>query len=108
MPLGAFPVVTVYHSNEENAQPYANFGWPAIIGSLAAYSHSLAMSQKVWLPFNDTISSNFGEPWMFVFRDTMTFGTDLKSAIDIIENANRTYQVHLGIGSRKDNQMRGL
>jgi hypothetical protein len=45
---------------------------------------------------------------MYVLRDTLQFGYDLDSSIQILTNAKRTCHIHVGVGSKVDNQFRGV
>jgi len=46
--------------------------------------------------------SEYGEPWMYVLRDTLQYATDLESAVSVINNAHRTWAIDVGVSSRKD------
>lgn len=35
-PVSKYPVITVYHSNEEGSYPFANIGYAGLIGSITA------------------------------------------------------------------------
>lgn len=37
-PMSRWPLITVYHSNEDNSIPMANIAWPAFIGTLTGYN----------------------------------------------------------------------
>jgi len=44
---------------------------------------------------------------MYVLRDVLQFATNLSSATEILYNAHRTWEVHLGVGSLADNELLG-
>jgi hypothetical protein len=70
-PMGQYPVIVIYHIQEEGSQPFANFGWAGIIGSLAGMSPNVGIGEKVWYPMQKNITTKFGEPWMYVLRDVL-------------------------------------
>merc|ERR1719453_1304673 len=49
----------------------------------------------------------FGEPWMFVLRDTVQFANNLEEVEQHLFNADRTIEIHLGWGSAPDQSFRG-
>jgi hypothetical protein len=49
----------------------------------------------------------FGEPWMWVLRDTVQFSNNLAEVENRLNNANRTMMIHNGWGSLPDNSFRG-
>lgn len=107
-PFNYYSAVTVYRSTEKNAQPFANFGWLGMIGSLAGYNGLVGIGERVYDVTDDDHTTIFGEPWMFVVRDVVQFGYNLESAYEILNNANRTYEILLGVGSKPDNSFRGF
>jgi isopenicillin-N N-acyltransferase-like protein len=107
-PFNNVSTVTVYLPTEDGAQHHANFGWPGMIGSLAGYNGNVGIGERVWANSDDEIATIFGEPWMFVLRDVIQFGTNLEDSIAIMENANRTCNIYVGLGSRPDNSFRGF
>ena len=107
-PINQYPTVTIYHSTEPGSNPHANIGWAGLVGSLAGYSTKVGVAEKVWLPFNDSLTTIFGEPWMYVLRDVLQFANNLGDAINMIQNAKKTYQIYVGVGSKSDNELRGF
>lgn len=107
-PFNIYSAVTIYRSTEPGSQHFANFGWLGMIGSLAGYNGLVGVGERVFENSNDDISTPFGEPWMFVLRDLIQFGTDLENSYEILWNANRTYDMMLGVGSLNDNSFRGF
>jgi len=108
LPFNQFPLITIYHPTEPGSNVFANFGWPGMIGSLAGYSGKTAVSEADWLPDVDNQTTIFGQPWMYVLRDVLQFGKDLNSAIEIVQNATRTYKIYAGVGSGTDQLFRGI
>jgi hypothetical protein len=54
------------------------------------------------------MKDRFGEPWAYVLKRVMQFGNDLDSAIEILKTAKRTCEIFVGVGSTKDNELRGM
>lgn len=50
----------------------------------------------------------FGKPWMFVLRDTVQFANNINDAQSMLQGAQRTMMIHLGIGSLPDKTFRGV
>lgn len=107
-PFNNLSTVTVYQPTEDGAQFHANFGWPGMIGSLAGYNGNVGIGERVWANSDDEIATIFGEPWMFVLRDVIQFGTNLEDSIALLYNANRTCNIYVGLGSKPDNSFRGF
>jgi len=93
--------VIIYHPTEPGSQQFANLGWVGMVGSLAGYNGHVGIGEKAWVNNRDTTTTIFGEPWMFVVRDVVQFATDIDSAIDILQKANRTYNIRLGVAVQR-------
>jgi len=107
-PMSKYPLVTIYHPSEANSQTFANIGWVGFIGSLTGFSKKVGISQKVWLPTRNNITTVFGKPWTFVLRDVLQFATGINSSLVMLEDAKRTYQIYVGVGSNDDKTFRGF
>lgn len=97
-PMSRFPQITVYHSVEAGSVPFANIGWPAFIGSLTGYSSSkVGIGERLG---DDPMSTQtrFGTPWNYVIRDALQFAWSQSEAIQILQNAQRTCSIYLGVG----------
>lgn len=47
-PISKFPMITVYHSNEEGSVPFANIAWVGFLGSLTGYSSAkIGVSERL-------------------------------------------------------------
>jgi len=102
-PMGHYPMVTIYHFDTAGSEPFANFGWAGIIGTLAGYSNKIGISERY-----DPLKGErgpFGEPWMYVLRDLLQFTTNLTSSVDYLFNVQRTWGIWLGVGSREDKNL---
>jgi hypothetical protein len=87
------PQITVYHPTEKGSVSFANIGYPGLIGILTGFSAaSIGISEKLWMPSEEqkATTTRFGQPWMYVLRDTLQFSKNLKEAIDHLSNAKRT------------------
>lgn len=69
--MSKYPLITIYHFNDDESQTFANFGWAGVIGSLAGFSPNVGISEKYGGPDNRKDSSWYGEPWMYVLRDVL-------------------------------------
>lgn len=67
--MSKFPLVTIYHSTEEGSVPFANMGWPVLIGSLTGYNAAkVGVGERLkGAPAYE--ESRFGTPWTYVLRD---------------------------------------
>lgn len=69
----------------------------------------ISVGEKVYCSHADPTATYtyFGEPWMFVLRDTIQFANNLQEVEDRLIQADRTVEIHLGWGSAPDNSFRG-
>jgi hypothetical protein len=120
-PIAKYATITVYHPNASyegyidhfhdyykqrnyTSHTFANFGYPALIGSLGAYSEaSIGLGSKVWLPDETDITTRFGNPWTYVIRDVVQFAGSIDNALTMLANAHRTCSLHLGLGEYERN-----
>lgn len=102
-PLTDVPQVTVYHP--DNGHPFLILTFSGFIGALTGYSGWMGLCEKVWLHYNGT-SSRIGYPWHFLTRDILQFDVDISSAINRIEQTERTCSIFLGLGDNSTNQFR--
>ena len=87
----------------------ANFGWSLLIGSLTGISSSsVGVGEKVWDAAPKSLDGVHGKPWMFIVRDVLAQAASVPEAIAMIQSANRTCAIHLGIGDTATNTFRGL
>jgi hypothetical protein len=102
-----YPMVAVYHPTD-GTPAIANFGWLGLTGVLTGMSsQTIGLGEKVWDKssiFNGSLS---GEAWTFVTRDVLR-AKNMAEALSIIENANRTCGIHLGVGDSTTNTFNGL
>jgi len=45
---------------------------------------------------------------MYVLRDLLQLTSNLSEAVEYLENAKRTWSIHVGVGSREDNALLGF
>lgn len=117
-PFRDFPLVTVYHPNEGEGKPFAQVGWPGSIGSLTGFSMEQLAISEIGVYFADDSFGQgtddtppekvHGEPWMFVLRDVLQYETSRTSAIERIQNSNRTCNLVIGVGDGKENMVNGI
>lgn len=112
--------VTVYHNNNnntvsdgsENSSPQSTFltvGWTGMVGALTGFNEKgVGIAEKLWLGASVGEDDVRGEPWMFVLRNVIANTERMPEALKVIEKANRTCAIHVGIGTASDNQFRGL
>lgn len=107
-PIKKWASMVVYHP-DDGTVPFSNIGYPGLIGSITGYSaSSIGISEKVWLGQPDSQDSRFGMPWTYVLRDVLQYATDLDSALSILKEAHRTCSIHVGVGSSKTGEFRGV
>ena len=81
-PISKFPMITVYHSNEEGSVPFANIGWVGFLGSLTGYSSAkIGVSERLRGASPDTMT-RFGKPWTYVLRDVLQFSKTIDDALN--------------------------
>mmetsp|Transcript_23858 Transcript_23858/g.34996 ORF Transcript_23858/g.34996 Transcript_23858/m.34996 type:complete len:437 (+) Transcript_23858:63-1373(+) len=115
-PFKDYPQVTVYHPTD--GQPFANMGWPGAIGVLSGFSSAAMAISEIGVTYPDDSFGQGtentppekvkGEPWMFVLRDVMKYENSLESAINRIQNANRTCNLIIGIGDGEASMVNGI
>ncbi|EGD75487.1 hypothetical protein PTSG_06561 [Salpingoeca rosetta] len=106
-PLINYSVVVVYHPNDGNGHAFASLTWTGFIGSITAYGGHTAVSEKVWLSYNETYA-RAGIPFHFLMRDIAQYDRTLSDALNRVYNNRRTCSIHLGVGSRHDQQFRAV
>ena len=105
-PIAKFPMIAVYHSNEEGSVPFANIAWVGFLGSLTGYSSAkIGVSERLRGGSPDTMT-RFGKPWTYALRDVLQFSKTLDDALNALNETDRTCSVYLGIGSSVNNTYR--
>lgn len=99
--LQNYPTVTIYHPQSSSlGVPFANVGWAGWIGVLTGMSSNHLGISEIGVSYPD---STFGDesfkgiPFIFLERKVVQYGTSIYDAIDMIENANRTCRLILGV-----------
>lgn len=101
------PMVAVYHPSDGSAA-VANFGWVGFTGAMTGMSSNpIGVGEKVWIKSDFFNGSITGEAWTFLVRDILR-ATDMTEVFSIINNANRTCGIHLGVGDGTTNIFRGF
>jgi hypothetical protein len=102
-PMNYNPMIAIYNFDGEDSQVFANFGWAGITGSLAGFSQKIGIGERLWGDKGEVTA--YGQPWMYVLRDTLQYGTNIETALSVIYNANRTWAIYVGLSSVEDNQL---
>jgi hypothetical protein len=82
--------------------PFANVGWAGWIGVLTGMSSNKLGISEIGIADPDT--TNFGDetfvgiPFVFLERQIVQYGKSVWDAMEMIQNANRTCRLVLGVG----------
>lgn len=109
-PISQYPAVVIYEPTEEGSNTFANIGYVGLIGVLTAMSKKgISAGEKVYYDIqgDGAKKTYFGEPWMWVLRDTVQFSNNLADVEERLNAADRTMMIHNGWGSAPDNSFRG-
>ena len=61
--MSRWPLITVYHSTEENSVSFANIAWPSFIGTLTGYnSMKVGIGERLG-GADAKEETRFGTPW---------------------------------------------
>ncbi|CAM9298062.1 unnamed protein product [Ectocarpus fasciculatus] len=116
-PFKEFPQITVYHPTD-GGHPFMNMGWPGTVGLLTGLSSSQIGISEIGVSFpddsfgqgtDDTPPQKVkGEPWMFVLRDIAKYEDSLESALQRIQNSDRTCNLIVGVGDGEAAMVNGV
>ena len=96
-PLQQWPLVTVYHTPNNNA--FATLGWPSFLGALTGMSSSpVGVCEKVWLSYTGKDRRN-GVPFTLMLRDILEFDTSVEEALQRMQTVKRTCSIWAGVGA---------
>jgi isopenicillin-N N-acyltransferase like protein len=111
-------MVVVYHPSWEGGVAHQSLSWPGMVGILTGFNANQIGISEIGVSFpddsfgqgtSDTPPEKIrGQPWMSVLKDVAQTATDLKSALSIIEDADRTCNLIIGVGSGKDAVANGV
>jgi len=118
-PFKEFPLVTVYHPEEgSNQKAFASVGFPGSIGVLTGQSEAQIGISEIGVSYPD---DSFGQgtdntppekvhgiPWMYLLRDVLQQASDGNEGISMIQNANRTCNLIIGVGNGKASEVHGI
>ena len=118
-PFKEFPLVTVYHPQEgTNHKAFASVGFPGSIGVLTGQSEAQIGISEIGVSYPD---DSFGQgtdntppekvkgiPWMYLLRDVLEQAADGNEGIQMIQNANRTCNLIIGVGNGKASEVHGI
>lgn len=98
-PVARYPLLMVYHPSAGFGHPFAQLGWPGLVGAVTGVSPFIFQSEKVWGRSN-SMNPRTGIPATFLIRDILQFDQTLDQALERIHTANRTCAYFLGLGER--------
>jgi len=117
-PFKDFVQITVYHPSEPNAYPFANIGWPGSIGIISGFSSNAMGISEIGVSYPDDSFGQGtpntppqkvkGEPWMFILRDVLKYEDSMVSAIERIQNSERTCNLIIGVGDGEAGIVNGI
>jgi isopenicillin-N N-acyltransferase like protein len=115
-PFKEFPQITVYHPSD--GQPFINMGWPGTVGLLTGMSSAQMGISEIGVAYPDDSFGQGtedtppqkvkGEPWMFVLRDIMKHESSLESAVERVQNTDRTCNLIIGVGDGEAGMVNGI
>ena len=112
-------MVIVYHpTGDAGDVPYVSLGWPGLVGVLTGFTQEQIGISEIGVSFSDDSFGQGtdntppekvkGQPWMSVLKDMASTATNLDEALAVIEDANRTCNLIIGVGSGKDGKANGV
>lgn len=111
-----YAMVTVYHPTDGAA--HAAVGWPGTVGVLTGINANQIALSEIGVSFPDDSFGQGtdntppqkvkGQPWMSVLKDVQLKATSLDSALEIIQSAERTCNLIIGVGDGKSGQVNGV
>jgi hypothetical protein len=113
-----YGMLAVYHPTWDGGVAHSSISWPGMVGILTGFSEQQIGISEIGVSFPDDSfgqgTANTppekvkGQPWMSVLKDVAQTATNLDEALEIIESANRTCNLIIGIGSGKDGVANGV
>jgi len=111
-----YPQVTVYHPTDMIA--HASVAWPGVAGILTGMSEANLGISEIGVSFADDSFGQGtdntppekvrGQPWMSVLKDVASSATSLPQALSIIEAAERTCNLIIGVGDGANALVNGV
>jgi hypothetical protein len=113
-----YGMLIVYHPSWEGGVAHTSIGWPGMVGVLTAFNEQQIGISEIGVSYPDDSFGQGtpdtppekvrGQPWMSVLKDVAQSATNLDTALTIIEEADRTCNLIIGIGSGKDAVANGV
>lgn len=106
-PFGNWTVLQVNRGDADNRR-FVSLSFPGMIGVITGVAEDgIGVSEKVWYNAGaeDPPGSYDGEPDVFVLRDILQLSGNKEEAVDIMQNANRTWGIWVGAGDFASQQM---
>jgi len=102
------PLVIVYHPSAESSVAHASVAWPGTVGVLTGFSAAKLGISEIGVYFSDDSFGQGtddtppekvkGQPWMSVLKDVASKAHNVDEALKIIEDADRTCNLIIGVG----------
>jgi hypothetical protein len=118
-PFGQYPAIQVYHPDQSSctnaagkspvcwpskAHTFYSFSWDGFVGALTGFSNAeVGICEKVWDQFKGDIKIA-GIPATFMLRDLLLSADTKEDAHEMMQSANRTCAIWVGVGDSKSNQ----
>jgi len=117
-PFKDYPLISVYHPENDQQKAFASVGFPGSIGVLTGFSEAQIGISEIGVSFAD---DSFGQgtdttppekvhgiPWMFLLRDVLQQASSGAEGIKMIQDASRTCNLIIGVGDGKAGEVHGI
>eukprot|EP01064_Diplonema_japonicum_P023685 TRINITY_DN34098_c0_g1_i1.p1 TRINITY_DN34098_c0_g1~~TRINITY_DN34098_c0_g1_i1.p1 ORF type:complete len:446 (+),score=113.37 TRINITY_DN34098_c0_g1_i1:42-1379(+) len=108
-PFVNYSTLNVYHPDK--GYPFTSVAFPGIVGVVTGFSTHLALSEKVWLTYEDPSvqpGSYDGLPVVGVIRDIIQFSKTKEDAFNFAYDRTRTWAVFMGVGDDSSQEFRAI
>ena len=112
------PLVIVYHPSEAGAKAHASVAWPGTVGILTGFTEAKLGISEIGVSFADDSFGQGtdttppekvkGQPWMSVLKDVAQQSSSVGEALEIIEGADRTCNLIIGVGDGEAGKAYGV
>jgi len=102
------PLVVVYHPSAEDEVAHAAVSWPGLTGVLTGFTAAHLGISEIGVTYpddsfgqgtdNTPAEKVKGQPWMSVLKDVASKAHNVDEALKIIEDADRTCNLIIGVG----------
>lgn len=109
-PLQQYPLIIVYHPTSHQ-DSFSVVGWAGFIGALTGVnSHRISLTE-IGVGYPDASFGPMkreGIPFLFLMRNLLQDANGLEDAVKIVQDANRTMNLLVGIGDGHAQEARGI